>query len=200
MQTRAKPGPAPQAHGLQPVGGAKRSPHRFGGAKETQSSQRAAFERIAKVIQAGPAGRETVARIALDPPALGHVQVHLRLRNDSVQVRLTADNPEARRVLLSQIDELRASLEQQGVKVQRLEIALTQRDGDTAPHDGSGDRADDAPSREGFDESGNHRHPAPAETGRGVSAAIDEPYGQVSGEAEFGMDDPLAEVRLDVRV
>ena len=183
---------------------AARGPHRFGRTIKSSSSQQTAFDRIAKVIQAGGNGRPAVVRIALDPPSLGHVQVHLRLSDDSIQVRLAAESPEARQVLMSQIDDLKSALEQHGVKVQRMEVVLLQGEGDELKDDRSSERFEDAASP---GESGGRRdygQPTTAEYGTERTTVADPGAGDDSGTLTF-RDDGLVltgspgEVRLDVR-
>lgn len=89
------------------------------------SSQEAMFERIARAVDARIGKGESVARILLDPPSLGHVRVEVRMRKDQVQLRLVTETAEARRVLTSRIGELRAALEREGLHVQRMEFVAT---------------------------------------------------------------------------
>ncbi len=88
------------------------------------------FERVARVIRARSGSSETVAHIRLDPPELGRVRVRMRMNNNVIRVRLTAETPDARRVLSQRGDELLSSLEQQGLRVQRLEFVSPARDGE----------------------------------------------------------------------
>lgn len=92
--------------------------------RATGSGQVAAYERIARAVQVRIGRSESVVRIRLDPPSLGQVRVEVRMKQDQVYLRLTTETAEARSVLMSQIGNLRASLEEQGLRVQRIEFNL----------------------------------------------------------------------------
>ncbi len=167
--------------------------------------QRAAIDRIVKTVQAGARGKETVARIELDPPALGHVRVRMHLKDDTLQVRVTAETDDARRVLTSQVDELRSALEQQGVKVQRLafhgpgdgESQVGNRPGGGDSNSGSLDsdagQASTNPSdggQHGRDRQDTAKQERPEM--RALARAVSESGGSVT--------EHVGELRLDVRI
>lgn len=96
--------------------------------------QNAIIERIAKVLHAKMSGKETVARIQLDPPELGHVRINIRLKNDTLHLRLVTETGPAREALMSRIDHLRAALERHGLHVRSMDFPtpLRAEDGPTA--------------------------------------------------------------------
>ncbi len=79
-------------------------------------------ERIARVIQAKIGKNETVARVRLDPPGMGNVNVHLRLTNNVLRVRLTTEKSHARSTLQAQSHDLRTALESHGYKIDRVDF------------------------------------------------------------------------------
>lgn len=79
-------------------------------------------------------GNDWVARVRLDPPSLGHVRVSIRASGDVVHVRLSAETADAQRTLASQVSELRAALEEQGLRLERIEITGPPRDDSTPDH------------------------------------------------------------------
>lgn len=96
-------------------------------AASTDSSKSRLIEGMARVIRAQFGRRETIARIRLDPPSLGQVRINLRLKGDTVQIRLATETTQARQTLLSNVEELRSALEQQGLQVRRIDFpAATQ--------------------------------------------------------------------------
>jgi len=99
-----------------------------------ESRQQEQIARIARIIHAKANGKETVARIQLDPPSLGHVRVHLRLTNDELRLRLAAESDTGREVLRGQIHELRAALEQHGLRVRQIELPVPMQ-GDAGQRD-----------------------------------------------------------------
>ena len=170
------------------------------------SSQEAMFERIARAVDGRIGKGESVARILLDPPSLGHVRVEVRMRKDQVQLRLVTETAEARRVLTSRIGELRAALEQQGLHVQRVEFAAppvhemtAERDaGESprAPGQGSDSTTTDGGSEQAYENPAASGGPTFGEVDSGVSDIADETD---EGAQRSRLQDVTADCRLDVR-
>ncbi|MDR3361721.1 MAG: flagellar hook-length control protein FliK [Desulfovibrio sp.] len=62
--------------------------------------------------------------LRLNPEELGAVTLILTLRNSEVSARILSDKNETAEMLNSQLESIRANLEQQGVKVDKLEVQL----------------------------------------------------------------------------
>jgi hypothetical protein len=135
------------------------------------------------------------------------VQVEVRLKQDQLQLRLTTETSDARRVLMSQLGELRASLEQQGLRVQRIEVSgppaeqlSAERDGGEMRHPSGADsnvESHNSGSGAGRDAGGSGPSPQ--------AEPADRPAGLgFNGEAIEGPDvrnDPIetiGEGRLDI--
>ena len=115
-----------------------------------------AAENVEHVLRLGASRGTTHARIALNPVELGSVDVHLRQTAEGLVARVVAHSAEAVLQLQQAGDDLRRSLEQQGVNVLSLDIghrndersagdAGTLRDEDGDGRDGrGGSAADDA--------------------------------------------------------
>ena len=58
----------------------------------------------------------------LDPANLGKMQVMLQVKDKDVHATLRADDPETAKMLTAQLDTIKKSLEDQGLKVQSLEV------------------------------------------------------------------------------
>ena len=58
----------------------------------------------------------------LDPASLGKMQVMLQVKDKEVVATLRADDPETAKMLTAQLDTIKKSLEDQGLKVQSLEV------------------------------------------------------------------------------
>ena len=58
----------------------------------------------------------------LDPANLGKLQVMLQVKDKDVHATLRADDPETAKMLTAQLDTIKKSLEDQGLKVQSLEV------------------------------------------------------------------------------
>ncbi|NOT01282.1 MAG: flagellar hook-length control protein FliK [Phycisphaerales bacterium] len=80
------------------------------------------IERIAKVIRASANANQTVAHLRLDPPELGQVRVRLQIDGDALRLRMTADRAEGHDQLTTHSDQLRSALEQQGLRVERIDF------------------------------------------------------------------------------
>lgn len=99
------------------------------------------------------------AQIHLRPEALGRVDVELTVRDGVVNATMSAENETARDLLGSELDRLRALLEQRGLRVERLEISPGPDglDAQKEPGEGRGGRwipAQDAPQGFGTDADG----------------------------------------------
>lgn len=77
--------------------------------------------RQARLIATG-SGHELVLR--LQPESLGTVHVRLTLQEDGLSVDLAATNPETHRALEAALPQLRASLVDAGLRLQRLDVGL----------------------------------------------------------------------------
>ncbi|MFW5792410.1 MAG: flagellar hook-length control protein FliK, partial [Desulfohalobiaceae bacterium] len=67
--------------------------------------------------------------LRLSPPELGSLSVMLQVRNKDVQAVIRTSSDEAGRIVGEQLAQLRQSLENQGLKVSRLEVQTQLKDG-----------------------------------------------------------------------
>jgi flagellar hook-length control protein FliK len=79
-------------------------------------------EAVEHVIRLASAGGVTHARIALHPEELGSVDVHIRSTNEGIVARVVAHSAESVQTLQHAANDLRKSLEEQGVNVLTLDI------------------------------------------------------------------------------
>ena len=63
-------------------------------------------------------------RLRLDPPELGHVDLHVRLHEGGVTVDVRAERPEAARLLQDHHDQLSSLLSQQGLDLAGLNVSV----------------------------------------------------------------------------
>lgn len=73
-------------------------------------------------VQARPDAGETELRIRLDPPELGTVKVKIVSTGTDVRAELQVTSEAVRRVVESQLPELRQKLDEAGVRVQRMDV------------------------------------------------------------------------------
>ncbi len=98
----------------------------------------------------------------MNPPELGRMRVDARLSQDQLHVDIETESIEARRVVEERLDELRASLGRQGIRVERVAVTVadrqahgggqeTMRDGGSAAYafgdETGGRRSEDGESR-----------------------------------------------------
>ncbi len=76
------------------------------------------------IQQASESGK--AMRIRLDPPELGSLQIEVGRVNGQIIARIEVDNPQARALVFEQLQLLRDSLQQQGLRVDRLEVELNE--------------------------------------------------------------------------
>ena len=77
-------------------------------------------------------GRNQIV-LRLDPPSLGKVSVILQVHNKEVTALIKTENHDVTNMVSEQLDNIRQQLEQQGLKVQRLDVQ-TQLNQDQASH------------------------------------------------------------------
>lgn len=70
----------------------------------------------------------TEARIVVEPPALGHIDVSLRASSAGMEATFKVDNEHLKQVLQQQIDILKSSLESQGIHVSALAVDIRNKD------------------------------------------------------------------------
>ena len=85
--------------------------------------------RVARLTGAGEARQFT---LRLSPENLGPLTIRLTLRQGSIGVDLTTSTPEARKALEAALPQLRASLGEAGLKLERMDVGLRERTDDQA--------------------------------------------------------------------
>jgi flagellar hook-length control protein FliK len=68
------------------------------------------------------------ARMVVDPPALGRVDISLQASANGVEAMFRVDNEQMKQALQQQIDALKISLEAQGIHVSGLTVDIKQRE------------------------------------------------------------------------
>jgi flagellar hook-length control protein FliK len=81
-----------------------------------------AVETVQAVVKMAQTNGVTRARVALHPEQLGGIEIHLSSTRDGVTARVVADAAQAANVLRHAGDELRRSLESQGINLVRFDV------------------------------------------------------------------------------
>ncbi|MEN6469833.1 MAG: flagellar hook-length control protein FliK [Smithella sp.] len=66
-------------------------------------------------------------KITLAPPSLGTLEMDVMVRNGTVKVMLTADNQDVQKMLSGNLDTLKASLQSQGLTIERCDVMMQDR-------------------------------------------------------------------------
>ncbi len=80
-------------------------------------------EEIAKRISIMSTQEVQTARIQLDPPEMGALEVKIKMQNDHISVAFTSGNQQVREALEAQSPRLREMLEQQGVNLTDVNVS-----------------------------------------------------------------------------
>lgn len=83
-----------------------------------------AVESVQAAIRMGAARGVGHARIALSPAELGGIEIRLRSSAAGLVANVVADSPEAAQLLHGAADDLRRSLDAQGIELVRLDIGM----------------------------------------------------------------------------
>jgi hypothetical protein len=159
--------------------------------KEAEGSSRSTFERLVRAIRLTNGPYRSSARLRLDPPELGRMNVEVRLQGDRLQIDVAVQTREARELLHDRLADLRTALEHHGLRVERFDISVNVREEAefTSPQDRGSDqgthaRGDGGPSR--------------SQAGASATPAEMPPEGEaVTQEVEW---EAGVESRLDIRV
>jgi len=96
-----------------------------------------ALEQIAKKLSAIAGKQGDAINIQLSPEHLGKVHVSLEMKDGAMNARIGVENEDVRKQVEASISTLRDALENQGIKLQGLEVSVDQRHGSLFNPDGS---------------------------------------------------------------
>ena len=105
-------------------------------------------EAVEHVLRLASSGGVTHARIALHPEELGSVDVHIRSTSEGLVARVVAHSAEAVQTLQHAANDLRKSLEEQGLNVLSLDVGSS-GDERAAGRAGAGQTGSDSDSGSG---------------------------------------------------
>ncbi|MEK7710753.1 MAG: flagellar hook-length control protein FliK [Planctomycetota bacterium] len=106
---KAKPNPSEQS---------ATSPSTSRKAEETRGTP---FAQLVRLMRS-QAGRQSSARVMLDPPELGRIHVRVKMLGDRVEVGVETETAAAKELLSGRADRLKSALEQHGMIVDRFDI------------------------------------------------------------------------------
>jgi flagellar hook-length control protein FliK len=104
---------------------------------QQQAADKARSEKILEQVEKGliqtMRNGQNRMTLRLDPPELGRIAVTLSVVNKEVTAVIRPESPEAVKAVNDQLHHLRASLERQGLKVERLEVQQQMQDTFSSP-------------------------------------------------------------------
>ena len=102
-----------------------------------QATHTGVMDQIAKKMSAGGLKNGDEMSIQLSPEHLGNVRVSLEMKDGNLAARISVENDAVRQQVEAGLAVLRDSLENQGIKLQGLEVSVDQRQSSLFNPDGS---------------------------------------------------------------
>jgi len=63
-------------------------------------------------------------RLTLKPEIMGHLDMQISVRNETVQIMMTVENEKVHQAMNTHIDDLKSALQNQGLKIDKIEVTL----------------------------------------------------------------------------
>jgi len=82
------------------------------------------IDQVGKQISRSILRGDRVIRLQLKPPELGVLKVEMDMKNNILKLGMITENSSVKELLLSNVHELRETLAQQGVKLERLDVNI----------------------------------------------------------------------------
>jgi flagellar hook-length control protein FliK len=92
--------------------------------KATDVNSSAIIGQVANEIKENASTDGGRIKIMLNPPSLGELEMDVIIRNNKVEVVLTANNKDVQQVLNSNLDQLKSTLLNQGLTVERCDVLM----------------------------------------------------------------------------
>lgn len=87
-----------------------------------EPSRAESIEKLARVLRSQLGSRHSAMTLRLDPPELGSLRVEIRMQDQTLTLKFQADTQAGHHALRSQLDALRHTFEQQGVRVDQMSV------------------------------------------------------------------------------
>jgi len=150
-------------------------------------------EHVVRVVRASVGRGQWQAQIRLHPPELGRIRLDVNVRQDVLNMRIVAETAEARELISARVDQLRESLQQHGITVDRIDVEPRRAPASDASQSGANDA-----SRQGFGAGGEQQG-----GGQGFSFTWEgsQGAGDEVGEGRAGeLDSEVVQVKVDITV
>lgn len=158
---------------------------------KADSTNRSVFDGLVRSIRIRSGVRESSAKIQLNPPELGRLNVDVKLVDDRIEIVVKTQSSAARHLVQSRAIALTRALEQQGIVVERFDVVTDSQQSDFV----------DTQAEQGLGTSTQDDQREPSQTADSSTSVV-----RVDGQSESDLEDNgpmvdvVAETRLDVRV
>jgi flagellar hook-length control protein FliK len=82
-------------------------------------------DQVGKQISRSIKRGERILRLQLKPPQLGSLRVEMDMKGNILKLGMTAENSSVKDILLSSVHELKETLSEQGVKLDKIDIDIS---------------------------------------------------------------------------
>ncbi len=155
------------------------------------SVSRSEFEQLVRSIRMKPGLWQSSAKIRLDPPSLGTLNVDVRLVGKKIEIIVKTESLEATERISQQASKLISALEQQGIAIERFDVSMEDVTQDASQESESSQADASAQHRHESNESGTQNNIT------GEDIELSDPQIENAQELELN---PVAERRIDIKV
>lgn len=155
------------------------------------SVSRSEFDQLVRSIRMKPGLWQSSAKIRLDPPSLGTLNVDVRLVGKKIEIIIKTESLEATERISQQASKLISALEQQGIAIERFDVSMEEVTQDASQESESSQA----------DASAQHHYESTESSAQnsntGEVVELSDP--QIDNAQELELN-PVAERRIDIKV
>ena len=100
----------------------------FHGGRTTMDTSRSIYQSVLDQVQESFSIAQNKdngqVRLTLKPEIMGHLDMQITVRNETVQIMMTVENEKVHQAMNAHIDDLKTAMQNQGMKIDKIEIAL----------------------------------------------------------------------------
>jgi len=100
----------------------------FHGGRTTMDTSRSIYQSVLDQVQESFSIAQNKdngqVRLTLKPEIMGHLDMQITVRNETVQIMMTVENEKVHQAMNAHIDDLKTALQNQGMKIDKIEVAL----------------------------------------------------------------------------
>lgn len=159
--------------------------------QQAETTTRSEFDQLVRSIRMKPGLWQSSAKLRLDPPSLGTLNIDVRLVGKKIEIIVKTESLEAAERLSQQVAKLKSALQQQGIFIERFDVSM-----EDTPHqtdqESESSLADAAAQNKQESNNTDMRNRMTGEV-----ADLSDPMLETTDEVEFNA---IAERRIDIKV